>query len=207
MCSLFEVVLYLIVFKNSHFSSFLSNCFKKKKAAPLMNTDVEWLPSNSTSGLSSCWTALRYRELSAEWKCIKAISITQRRRCMLAVQGEWGTQCLFQAFEILSFLVNGECLGSVLVFRDQRIAELCGPSASIVFSFLFESASFWTFSQRISRFSLLLYVRSTCFGWTDIHPMFSAAFNLVWSPSHFTYIVRRPSICPLKLSSCFLTYF
>lgn len=141
---------------------------------------------------------LNCNKVERERGCIKAISIMQKLGCALIMQGEWWIQGLFQVLLILSLLLSGEWLCSVVVFSDQRISGLCGTSASIVcfffFSFfLFESTCVWTSYQMLSSFSFLPGPPYFA-GLTSIQCSLTA-FHFFLCPPHFISFIRRLSIC------------
>lgn len=140
---------------------------------------------------------------TAESEGIKAISVMQRLGCALVMQGEWWIQGLFRVFLILSFLMNGEGLCSVLVFSDQRISGLWASCASTVFFSPFESMYVWTFYQMFSSFSFFPGPPG-CPGLTSIQCLWPLSACFCRLPASATSLGDHPSVHLSHLSAVWM---
>lgn len=150
---------------------------------------------------------LNCNKVERERGCIKAISIMQKLGCALIMQGEWWIQGLFQVLLILSLLLSGEWLCSVVVFSDQRISGLCGTSASIV-CFFSPSLSPPVCELPIKCF---LVFRSYQVYLVLLAWHLSSALWLL-SISFYAFLISStslggcPSVCPLDSPFCFSSF-
>lgn len=114
ICSLFEVIFYWYFSKfliSSDFCQIAFNNNNNKSSSQELRL-MEWLPSNSSLDLSSCWTTVWEREGSSASKPFLSQNHFYNAKAghALTTQAEWPIQGLFQVFQTSSSLVTVGCL-------------------------------------------------------------------------------------------------